>query len=85
MLHAHQHHNTIMIKTLDFNVLKNAFSRVGVKTWNEIPYELKKLSKKSLNKKEFKKSLLEILKTEDSYIEFTEITRKLKQCKINKV
>ena len=66
------------------NVLKNAFSRVGVKTWNDIPYELKKLSKK-LFKKELKKSLLEILKTEDSYIEFTVITRKLKQSKINKV
>ena len=36
-------------------------------------------------KKELKKSLLEILKTEDSYIEFNEITRKLKQCKMNKV
>ena len=72
------------VKNSRLNVLKNAFSRVGVKTWNEIPYELKKLSKKSF-KKELKKSLLEILKTEDSYIEFTEITRKLKQSKINKV
>ena len=61
MLHAHQHHNT---KNSRLNVLKNAFSSVGVKTWNEIPYELKKLSKK-LFKKELKKSLLEILKTED--------------------
>ena len=72
------------VKNSRLNVLKNAFSRVGVKTWNEIPYKLKTLPKKSF-KKELKKSLLEILKREDSYIEFNEITRKLKQCKMNKV
>ena len=44
----------------------------------------KHYQKKSFKKK-FKKSLLEILKTEDSYIEFNKITRKLKQCKIYKV
>ena len=47
---------------------KKAFSRVGVKVWNEMPNECKNLSKKSFNK-ETKRALLNILETEDSYIE----------------
>ena len=47
---------------------KKAFSRVGVKVWNEMPNECKNLSKKSF-KKEKKRALLNILETEDSYIE----------------
>ena len=44
---------------------KKAFSRVGVKVWNEMPNEYKNLSKKSF-KKETKRALLNILETEDS-------------------
>ena len=47
---------------------KKAFSCVGVKVWNEMPNECKNLSKKSF-KKEKKRALLNILETEDSYIE----------------
>ena len=38
------------VKNSRLNVLKNAFSRVGVKTWNEIPYELKSYQKNRLRK-----------------------------------
>ena len=72
------------VKNSRLNILKKAFSRVGVKTWNEIPHDLKTLSKKPF-KKEIKKALLEILKTEDSYVEMNEIAMKLKHYKINKI
>ena len=43
---------------------KKAFSRVGVKVWNEMPNEYKNLAKKSF-KKETKRALLNILETKD--------------------
>ena len=46
---------------------KKAFSRVGVKVWNEMPNEYKNLSKKSF-KKETKRALLNILETEELHI-----------------
>ena len=60
---------------------KKAFSRVGVKVWNEMPNEYKNLSKKSF-KKETKRALLNILETEDSYMEPDEIMLKFKHSKI---
>ena len=57
---------------------KPAFSRVGVKVWNEMP---KNLSKKSFKKKT-KRALLNILETEDSYMEPDEIMLKFKHSKI---
>ena len=60
---------------------KKAFSRVGVKVWNEMPNEYKNLSKKSF-KKETKRALLNILETEDSYMEPDEIMLKFKHNKI---
>ena len=60
---------------------KKAFSRVGVKVWNEMPDKYKNLSKKSF-KKETKRALLNILETEDSYMEPDEIMLKFKHSKI---
>ena len=60
---------------------KKAFSRVGVKVWNEMPDKYKKLSKKSF-KKETKRALLNILETEDSYMEPDEIMLTFKHSKI---
>ena len=60
---------------------KKAFSRVGVKVWNEMPNEYKNLSKKSF-KKETKRALLNILETEDSYMGPDEIMLKFKHSKI---
>ena len=60
---------------------RKAFSRVGVNVWNELPNESKNLSKKSFQK-ERKRALLNILETEDSYIEPDEIVVKFKHSKI---
>ena len=58
-------------------ILKN----VKKKVWNEMPNEYKNLSKKSI-KKETKRALLNILETEDSYMEPDEIILKFKHSKI---
>ena len=57
---------------------KKAFSRVGVKVWNEMPNEYKNLAKKSF-KKETKRALLNILENKDSYMEPDEIMLKVKK------
>ena len=77
---AHQRHNSLALSTLGLNA-KKAFSCVGVKVWNEMPDEYKNLSKKSF-KKETKRALLNILETEDSYMEPDEIMLKFKHSKI---
>ena len=70
---------TIWLKWLKMQ--KKAFSRVGVKVWNEMPDKYKNLSKNSF-KKETKRALLNILETEDSYMEPDEIMLKFKHSKI---
>ena len=60
---------------------EKAFLRVGVKVWNEMPDKYKKLSKKSF-KKETKRALLNILETEDSYMEPDKIMLTFKHSKI---
>ena len=50
------------------NVKRNVFSRVGVKIWNGIPQILKE-SPKKVFKRPLKAMLLDILQTEDSYID----------------
>ena len=69
---AHQRHNSLALSTLGLKCKKKAFSRVGVKFWNEMPNEYKNLSKKFF-KKETKRALLNILETEDFYMEPDEI------------
>ena len=61
---------------------RKAFSRVGVKVWNEIPSEYKNFSKKIFQKREPKRALLNILDTEDSYMRPDEIVLKFKHSKI---
>ena len=79
---AHQRHNSLALSRLGLKCKKKkAFSRVGVKVWNEMPNEYKNLSKKSF-KKETKRALLNILETEDSYMEPDEIMLKFKHSKI---
>ena len=74
---AHQRHNSLALSNLGLKCKKNAFSRVGVKVWNEMPNEYKNLSKKSF-KKETKRAPLNILETENSYMEPDEIMLKFK-------
>ena len=60
------------------NVERNAFSRVGVKIWHGIPQILKERPKKPF-KRSLKENLLDILETEDSYIDVDTITVKMKK------
>ena len=78
---THQRHNFSALSTLGLKGKKKAFSSVSFKVWNEIPNEYKNLSKKSF-KKETKRALLNILETEDSYMEPDEIMLKFKHNKI---
>ena len=71
---AHQRHNSSALSTLGLKGKKKTFSRVSIKVWKEIP-------KKSF-KKETKRALLNILETEDSYMEPDEIMLKFKHSKI---
>ena len=66
----------IRFKYSRLKMQRKAFSRVGVNVWNELQNESKNLSKKSF-KKERKRALLNILETEDSYIEPDEIVVKI--------
>ena len=56
---------------------KNAFSRMGAKSWNEIPSSLRELPKKSF-KLRIKNKLLSVLEDEDSFIDICRIISKLK-------
>ena len=57
---------------------KNAFSRVGANIWNEMPNSLKNISRKTFRKK-LKGALLNILKTEDKYIDNDKIMARLQK------
>ena len=56
------------IKKSKLDIQKNAFSRVGAKMWNEMPNSLENIPRKTFRKK-LKGDLLNILKTEDNYID----------------
>ena len=58
-------------------VQKNAFSLVGTKIWHEMPNSLKNILKKTFRKK-LNGALLNILKTEDNYVDNDRIMAKLK-------
>ena len=58
------------------NVKRNAFSLVGVKIWNGIPQILKERPKKTF-KRSLKAILLDILQSEDSYIDLDTIIVKM--------
>ena len=53
---AHQRHNSLALSTLGLQYKKKAFSRVGVKVWNQMPNEYKNLAKKSFKKRNKKSS-----------------------------
>ena len=60
------------------NIKRNAFSRAGVKIWNAIPQILIESPKKAF-KRSLKEMLLDILETEDSYIDVDTIIVKMKK------
>ena len=78
IVHAHQLQKIATSKKSRVDVQKNAFSRVGAKIWNEMPNSFTKISRKTFRKK-VKGALLNILKTEDNYIDNNKIIARLKK------
>ena len=76
--HMPQPLNIFILKNLDSNVKRDAFSRVGVKILNGIPQILKERPIKAF-KRSVKEMLLDILETEDSYIDVDMIIVKMKK------
>ena len=76
MPHATSEH--FYIKESRLNVKRSAFLRVGVKIWNGIPQILKERPKKAF-KRSLKAMLLDILQTEDFYIDVDTISVKMKK------
>ena len=59
-------------------VQANSFSPIGVKVWNEIPRALRNLSKNAFKRK-LKQILSNILGSQDSYVDLSQI---IKKCKV---
>ena len=57
---------------------KNSFSRLGVRLWNALPENIRKLKSKNLFKKRLRELLINILKTENSYPSTASIISKIK-------
>ena len=69
--------NNFYTKPSRLSVQANSFSRIGVKVWNAIPQALRNLSKNALKKK-LKQILFNILGSQDSYIDLSEIIQNVK-------
>jgi hypothetical protein len=67
----------LYIKHSRTNILKNSFSRVGAKLWNQIPQDIKNLSKQ-LFKKKMKKSLFDRLAIDGYDVEFSNLFKPFK-------
>ena len=76
--HVHQRLSIFTLKNLHLNVQSKAFSCIGVKIWNGIPTSLKTASKNSL-KKSIRTKLIEILETENSYVDIDTLINKMNQ------
>ena len=70
--------NNFYTKPSRLSVQANSFSRIGVKVWNAIPQALRNLSKNALKKKTNKQILFNILGSQDSYIDLSEIIQNVK-------
>ena len=69
--------NNFYTKPSRLSVLANSFSRIGVKVWNEIPQALRDLSKNAFKRK-LKQILFNILGSQDSYIDLSQIIKNVK-------
>ena len=70
--------NNFYTKPSSLSVQANSFSRLGVKVWNEIPQALRNLSKNAFKRK-LKQILFNILGSQDSSIDLSQI---IKKCKV---
>ena len=68
--------NIFFFKPSRLSVQANSFSRIGVKVWNEIPQALRNLSKNAFKRK-LKRILLNIIGSQDSYIDLSQIIKKM--------
>ena len=66
--------NNFYTKSSRLSVQANSFSRIGVKVWDAIPQELRNLSKKM----RLKQILFNILGSQDSYTDLSEIIQNVK-------
>ena len=64
--------NNFYTKPSRLSVQANSFSRIGVKVWNAIPQALRNLSKNAFKRK-LKRILFNILGSQDSNIDLSEI------------
>ena len=69
--------NNFYTKPSRLSVQANSFSRIGVKVWNEIPQALRDLSKNAFKSK-LKQILFNILGSQDSYIDLSQIIKNVK-------
>ena len=69
--------NNFYTKPSRLSVQANSFSRIGVKVWNAIPQALRNLSKNAFKRK-LKQILFNILGSQDSYIDLSEIIQNVK-------
>ena len=69
--------NNFYTKPSRLSVQGNSFSRIGVKVWNEIPQALRDLSKNAFKSK-LKQILFNILGSQDSYIDLSQIIKNVK-------
>ena len=65
------------IKASNPELQKITFSRIGARLWNEIPRNLRELSRKSI-KARIKNELLSMLDKENAFLQIHEIIHKLK-------
>ena len=70
--------NNFNTKPSRLSIRANSFSRIGVKVWNEIPQALRPLSKNAFKRK-LTQILFNILGSQDSYIDLSQI---IKKCKV---
>ena len=69
--------NNFYTKLSRLSIQANSFSRIGVRVWNEIPQALRNLSKNAFKRK-LKQILFNILGSQDSYIDLSQIIKNLK-------
>ena len=68
--------NNFCIKRSRINQLKNSFSRIGVKTWNSVPPDIRILSKHNFKKK-LHEALLKVLSFEETYVDVSTLISKI--------
>ena len=74
--------NTFHNKPSRLSVQANSFSRIEVKVWNEIPQALRNLSKNAFKRK-LKQISFNILGSQDSYIDLSQIIKNVSPSNIS--